>query len=102
MAVFWWNAGGAFAAAVANLYAVKAGDPKLAALRAAIAALAAFYLAGYLLVTLGGWDVGHWGEFYRKAAVITWPVVWVAPAVLGARNFKRTTRSIKNLGERRE
>lgn len=100
MAVFWWNAAGALAAAIANTWAAVRGDPRMAPVRTAIAALAAFYLLGYLLVTLGGWDQQAWGAFYRKASIIVWPVVWCGPAVLGVLTYKRTTRALTNLGEK--
>ena len=103
MSVFWWNAVGSLLAALANLYGAWKGDPRLAQLRASIAALALFYLLGYLLVIFSGWDPADWSAFYRRVALVSWPLVWVAPPLIGTRTHQRTTRALKQLqADRRE
>lgn len=100
MGVVWLSLAGSLLAVAANTWAVFKGDPRLAPMRASIAALAMFYAAGYIWLLNTG-DQATWSQFYRRVAIIVWPIVWAAPPFLGARAHQRRSRRLQTYLEER-
>lgn len=90
----WANAILAASACAANIYGFRSGHPEMRSVRAAIAAIAAFYTVAYIML-LGGYDRLEWSQAMSRASLVVWPVAWILPAVLGARAHQRMTRLIR-------
>ena len=88
------NAALAFGAVVANAWGAVRGDPNVRPLRVAVAALAALYACGYVVLA-AGMDRLAWSLFFGRVAFVAWPVVWILPPVLAARAYRALEQSVR-------
>jgi hypothetical protein len=81
VAVVWLNLVLAVGAVVASCAAVRCGVAIHRAHFAGVAALGAFYVAGYIWLLLNPDLAVVWSEFFRGVSLAAWTVVWMRPAI---------------------
>lgn len=79
-----------------NAYAAKDAGPPWKAIRAAIATLAAVYSLGYLWLFFNPKSILDWSATFRGISPLSWPVVWIIPALVMRRTQKRVQRAIRS------
>ncbi len=103
MVVFGLNFVGASASAVVNWWAAgRRGMPVFRRLHVAIATLSIIYAGSYVWLAAELWAgtdamgaVLQWSSVMRGVALVVWPVVWVAPAMMSLRIRKGLERAIE-------
>lgn len=76
-----------------NMWAMRADDPRRRPLRAMVAALSAVFALGYIWVLTTDNFVTY-TRVFRGISVLTWPVVWCGPAILGAKFHQADKRAL--------
>lgn len=69
---------------------------------AAVAILAAVYSAGYAWLLFSDVDPAIWSGILRNAGLITWPVVWITPAILARQQVQEVHRRLREYVEKDE
>lgn len=91
-----FNMFGAFVALGCNLWAATRGSPHMRPVRVGVAAFAGIYVIAY------GWlavfeDTPAWSRVMRGVSLGVWPMVWCAPAIIGAHVTRRTIEQLEQL-----
>lgn len=85
--VVWINTLGAAGALYVNVQAYRFGLPRFRKACFMVAGLSFVYVAAYLFLLFG--DVGYllWSSWLRGVAMVVWPVVWMAPAIISWKSW---------------
>lgn len=80
---------------VVNVYASRGAGPPWKAIRAAIATLAAVHSLGYLWLFFNPGGILGWSATFRGISPLSWPIVWIYPALVMLRTQKRVQKVIR-------
>lgn len=82
-------------AAGVQFRAASRGLPELRAWHAASGVLAVIYVGAYgVLLAVMHDDRGSWSLWVRPLALLAWPIVWIAPAVISVSLLRRLHRVV--------
>jgi hypothetical protein len=96
--IVWLNILGAAVAAVVNFHASHVNPAPWSRIRLMIAAYATIYVGGYLWL-LNVDDIAVWSQTMRGVSVLTWPLVWIAPAWVSTRVWREVKQQITDSEE---
>ena len=68
-------------AAVANFAAAKVVPKKIALVKRSTAVLASIYCLGYSWLLFDDLPVAEWSSIFRGVSLLSWPIVWIWPAL---------------------
>lgn len=88
---------GATCAVAANAWAARRGLVRLRPLRWAIVAYSCVYVVAYAWLVVHD-DVLAWSKVMRGVSIVSWPLVWCAPAIIGVREVRAIARRIEEVG----
>ena len=66
---------------------------------AAIGALSAIYVAGYMWLLAHPAQRAAWSEVMSGVALVAWPLVWIGPALRSAHRQARFEHALNNITE---
>ena len=86
---------------VVNWWAARSGLFRFRVVHAAIAAVSAMYVAGYLwllgwLPGVAGPEVMVWSSVFRGISLVAWVVVWICPACMSIRATRELHAAIRD------
>jgi hypothetical protein len=87
-AVVWFNCAGASVAAWTLFYAARRALPKMRPVYAAACVLATIYCVSYFWLAFHPTRAADWSEAMRPISMVTWWVVWTAPARTGMKWYR--------------
>lgn len=87
-------------AAFANLWAAQMSDHAWRAVRVAIGTLAIIYALAYAWLFTHPNSALIWSSTLRGLSILTWPIVWTAPALMHLSRARRARRRIAEVRER--
>lgn len=86
-------------AALVNLLAARASDDAWRAVRVAIGTLAIIYALAYAWLFTHPDSALIWSSTLRGLSILTWPIVWTAPALMHLSRARRARRMIAEVRE---
>ena len=95
--VVWLNMILATTTVALSCVAIRKGVATHRAHFAGVAALAAFYVIGYVWLLLNPDRAQTWSEFYRGVALVTWVVVWMRPPWRSVRTQRDLSAKVDDL-----
>lgn len=90
---------GALISLVVNCWAARTGLVVFRTAHAAITAISAIYVAGYLWLLLGDVGPAEWSSVMRGFSLVAWVAVWIVPAVISVRVTRALHAAIKERTE---
>lgn len=78
-----------------NVYAARDAGHPWKVIRASIATLAAIYALGYLWLFFNPGGILGWSATFRGISPLSWPVVWIIPALVMRRTQKRVQQIVR-------
>ena len=88
------NAVMAFIAMFVNAGTAHATPEPWRSVRIPIAVLAAIYCAAYLWLFITE-NVGPWSSIMRGVSILSWPIVWIRPAIVNRRIVDAMRHAVK-------
>lgn len=99
--LFWLNLVLSLAAIPAMLWGLALASRPMRVLRLITACLAGFYAAGYVWVLIIR-DPVEWSALFRRAAPLSFAIVWIAGPVMATLERKRMVREAARFGQATE
>jgi hypothetical protein len=84
----------AFVAMLVNAGTAHATPEPWRSVRIPIAVLAAIYCVAYLWLFFAE-DVGPWSSIMRGVSILSWPIVWIRPAIVNRRIVDAMRHAVK-------